>query len=151
VSAPPPYQQQRKSLRERIFGPIIVAGALLLKFGKAALLLATIGLYGVMSYSISRRTSEIGIRMALGASQSGVIWMVLREVLWMVAIGVAIGLLGALASGRLIGSRLFGLTPADPATLVLAISVILLAAALAGFVPARRASRIDPMNALRSE
>jgi predicted permease len=120
-------------------------------FGGVALLLAAIGLYGVMSYSISRRTSEIGIRMALGASQSGVIWMVLRETLWMVAIGVAIGLTGALASGRLIGSRLFGLSAADPITLALAISVILLAAVLAGFLPARRASRIDPMNALRSE
>jgi predicted permease len=120
-------------------------------FGAAALLLAVIGLYGVMSYSISRRTGEIGIRMALGASQSGVIWMVLRETLWMVAIGVAIGLLCALASGRLISSRLFGLTATDPATLALAIVVILLAAVLAGFLPARRASRIDPMNALRFE
>jgi predicted permease len=109
-------------------------------FGGVALLLAALGLYGVMSYSISRRTSEIGIRMALGASQSGVIWMVLRETLWMVAIGVAIGLLCALASGRWIGSRL-----------ALSISVILLAVILAGFLPARRASRIDPMNALRSE
>jgi len=120
-------------------------------FGGVALLLAAIGLYGVMSYSISLRTSEIGIRMALGASQGGVIWMVLRETLWMVAAGVVIGLLCALASGRLIGSRLFGLTAADPATLALSISVILLAAILAGFLPARRASRIDPMNALRSE
>ncbi|HEY6391674.1 MAG TPA: ADOP family duplicated permease, partial [Bryobacteraceae bacterium] len=120
-------------------------------FGGVALLLAAIGLYGVMSYSISRRTSEIGIRMALGASQSGVIRMVLREVLWMVGIGVAIGLLCSLASGRFIGSRLFGLTPADPATLATAISVILLAAVLAGFLPARRASRIDPMDALRSQ
>jgi predicted permease len=120
-------------------------------FGGVALLLAAIGLYGVMSYSISRRTGEIGIRMALGASQRGVIWMVLRETLWMVAIGVAIGLLSALASGRLIRSRLFGLSPADPATLAMAISVILLAAVLAGFLPARRASRIDPMNALRFE
>ncbi len=120
-------------------------------FGGAALLLAAIGLYGVMSYSVSRRTSEIGIRMALGASQRGVIWMVLRETLWMVAIGVAIGLLCALASGRLISSRLFGLTPTDPATLALSISVILLAAVLAGFLPARRASHIDPATALRSE
>jgi predicted permease len=120
-------------------------------FGGVALLLAAIGLYGVMSYSISRRTGEIGIRMALGASQRGVIWMVLRETLWMVAIGVTIGLLSALASGRLIGSKLFGLSPADPATLAMAISVILLAAVLAGFLPARRASRIDPMNALRFE
>ncbi len=120
-------------------------------FGGVALLLATIGLYGVMSYSISRRTSEIGIRMALGASQSGVIWMVLRETLWMVAIGVAIGLFGALASGRFIAGRLFGLTSADPSTLGMAISIILLAAVLAAFLPARRASRIDPMNALRVE
>jgi predicted permease len=118
-------------------------------FGGVALLMAAIGLYGVMSYSMSRRTSEIGIRMALGASQTSVIWMVLRETLWLVGIGVAIGLPCAIAAGRLVGNRLFGLTAADPATMATAIMIILGATLLAGFVPARRASRIDPMNALR--
>jgi ABC-type antimicrobial peptide transport system permease subunit len=111
--------------------------------------MAAIGLYGVMSYSMSQRTSEIGIRMALGASGRGVIWMVLLETLWLVAIGVAIGLPCAIASGRLIGNRLFGLTTADPTAMAVAILIILGATALAGFVPARRASRIDPMQALR--
>jgi predicted permease len=118
-------------------------------FGGVALLMAAIGLYGVMSYSMSRRTSEIGIRMALGASETSVIWMVLRETLWLVGIGVAIGLPCAIGAGRLLGNRLFGLTAADPATIATAIMIILGATVLAGFVPARRASRIDPMNALR--
>jgi predicted permease len=120
-------------------------------FGSAALLLAAIGLYGVMSYSMTRRTSEIGIRMALGASIRSVLWMVLRETLLLVAIGVAIGLPCALASGRLIASKLFGLTPADPTTIALAIAIIFTATALAGYIPARRASKIDPMTALRVE
>jgi predicted permease len=120
-------------------------------FGSVALLLAAIGLYGVMSYSMTRRTSEIGIRMALGASIRSVLWMVLRETLLLVAIGVAIGLPCALASGRLIASKLFGLTPADPSTIALAIAIIFTATALAGYIPARRASKIDPMTALRVE
>src|SRR5258708_7746094 len=94
-------------------------------FGGLALLMAGIGLYGVMSYTISRRTSEIGIRMALGASKTGVIWMVLRETLWLVAIGVGIGLPAALLSGRWIASRLFGLTTADPVSIAAAIAIIL--------------------------
>jgi ABC-type antimicrobial peptide transport system permease subunit len=113
--------------------------------------MAAIGLYGVMSYSMTRRTSEIGIRMALGASIRSVLWMVLRETLLLVAIGVAIGLPCALASGRLIASKLFGLTPADPATVAMAITIIFIATLLAGYLPARRTSRIDPMNALRVE
>jgi predicted permease len=120
-------------------------------FGGLALLMAGIGLYGVMSYAISRRTSEIGIRMALGASKTGVIWMVLRETLWLVAIGVSIGLPAALLSGRWITSRLFGLTTADPISIAAAISIILGATMLAGYVPARRAARTDPMQALRCE
>jgi len=120
-------------------------------FGGLALLMAAIGLYGVMSYSMSRRTSEIGIRMALGASQGSVAAMVLRETLALVAIGLAIGLPSAIAAGRLMQNRLFGLSPADPATIALAILFILTATLLAGFVPARRAARIDPMTALRTD
>lgn len=118
-------------------------------FGGVALVLAAIGLYGVMSYSTSRRTGEIGVRVALGASQGHVSWMVLRETLWLVAIGVAIGLPCAVALGRLISASLFGLTPWDPATIALAITIILCSTMVAGYVPARRASHIDPMNALR--
>jgi predicted permease len=118
-------------------------------FGGLALLTAAIGLYGVMSYAISRRTSEIGIRMALGASKTGVIWMVLRETIWLVAVGVAIGLPCALASGRWITSRLFGLTSADPLSIAIAIAIILGATLAAGYVPARRAAHTDPMQALR--
>jgi len=120
-------------------------------FGAIALFMAAIGLYGVMSYSMSRRTSEIGIRMALGASGTGVIRMVFRETLGLVVIGTAIGLPCAIVIARLLKARLFGLTAADPVSMAFAILVVLMAAVLAGYVPARRASRIDPMLALRCE
>ena len=120
-------------------------------FGAVALFMASIGLYGVMSYSMTQRASEIGIRMALGASAIEVAGMVLREALSMVAIGAAIGLPCALALGRLVGSRLYGLTPWDPAAMAVATLVTLCAAVLAGYVPARRASRIDPMTSLRCD
>ncbi len=120
-------------------------------FGGLALTMAAIGLYGVMSYAMSRRASEIGIRMALGASEAGVLWLVLRETLRLVALGVGIGLPCALAAGRLIANQLFGLTPADPATIAIAIAIIFGATLLAGYLPARRAARVDPMVALRCE
>jgi ABC-type antimicrobial peptide transport system permease subunit len=104
-----------------------------------------------MSYSVSKRTSEIGIRMALGASQRSVIQMVLSEALGVVGIGVAIGLPSALALGRLISSRLYGLTAADPAAIATATFLILATAALAGYLPARRASHIEPMVSLRND
>ena len=118
-------------------------------FGALALLMAAIGLYGVISYAMSRRISEIGIRMALGASGSSVLWMVVRETLWMLVAGVAIGLPAGLASGRLIAHRLFGITPADPLAIAVALSIISATTLFAGFLPARRASRIDPVAALR--
>jgi predicted permease len=120
-------------------------------FGGLALLMAAIGLYGVMSYSMARRTSEIGIRMALGASQGSVMWMAMRETLGMVAVGVALGLAAAFGLGRVVESQLFGLSAADPLAMGVAVAVIVCAAALAGFVPARRAARLDPMTALRCE
>ncbi len=120
-------------------------------FGAVALFMAAIGLYGVMSYSMSRRTSEIGIRMALGASGTSVIRMVLGETLGIVAIGIVIGLSCSLALGKWISSKLYGLTAADPAAIVIATLIILSSALLAGFVPARRASRIDPMVSLRHD
>ena len=120
-------------------------------FSGLALLMAAIGLYGVMSYSMARRTNEIGIRMALGASAAGVMRMVLGETLWMVAAGTAIGLPCGVAIARLISSKLYGVTAADPASMVAAILIVLASALLAGYVPAHRASRIDPMASLRHE
>jgi len=115
------------------------------------LLLATIGLYGVMSYNVARRRNEIGIRMALGAEQSRVLNMVLREVGILIGVGLSIGLVAALATTRLIESFLYGIKSTDPLTLSLASAVLGLVAATAGYLPARRASRQDPMAALREE
>ncbi|HEY3741296.1 MAG TPA: ABC transporter permease [Bryobacteraceae bacterium] len=120
-------------------------------FGAVALFMAAIGLYGVVSYSVSRRQAEIGIRMALGASRGRVIRMVLSEAFTMVVIGAAIGLPVALMAGRLIASRLYRLTSADPLAIVMATGTILSAALLAAYVPARRASRTDPVNSIKSE
>ncbi len=120
-------------------------------FGALALLLATIGLYGVMSYNVARRRGEIGIRMALGAQQARVLRMVLQEVALLIMVGLALGLGAALATTRFVASFLYGVKPNDPWTLFLAATVLALAAALAGFVPARRASNLDPMAALREE
>ena len=120
-------------------------------FGLLALLLACIGLFGIMSYTVAKRTNEIGIRMALGAGRSDVLRLVFREGLKPVIIGVAIGLPAAIAGGRLITSLLFGLTPADPLTIGVASLLLLAVAAFAGYLPARKASRVDPMTALRCE
>jgi predicted permease len=120
-------------------------------FAILALLMACVGLYGTMSYSVSRQTSEIGIRMALGAQRGAVVWMVLRRVLVLAAVGLAISVPVALTASRLVKSFLFETRPNDPATLALAGVFLLSAAILAGYVPARRASRIDPLVALRHE
>jgi putative ABC transport system permease protein len=128
-----------------------LVATLALCFGLLALLLACIGLYGVMSYAVTRRTNEIGIRMALGAQRSDVIRMVLRESMLLVGIGMLIGLGAALATTRMIATLLFGLTPTDPLTIEVAALLLLVIAALAGYLPARRASQIDPLAALRVE
>jgi predicted permease len=120
-------------------------------FGLFALLLASLGIYGVMSYAVTRRTREIGIRMALGARATGVLWLVLRETLLLALIGIAIGLPAALISTRLTEGLLFELAPTDPLTITLATLVMISIATLAGYIPARRATRVDPMIALRSE
>jgi predicted permease len=120
-------------------------------FSLFALLLACIGLYGVMSYAVTRRTNEIGIRMALGARGADVVRMVMNETMLLVVVGVTIGLAAALTTTRLISSLLFGMTSNDPLTIVLAASLLILVAGLAGYLPARRAARVDPMIALRCE
>ena len=120
-------------------------------FGGMALLLATVGLYGTMSYALARRTNEIGIRMAVGASRRNVADMVLRETLALVLAGFALGVPAALAGARVIASRLFEVTPADPLTLAFAATALGVVAAVAAFVPASRAARVDPLVALRCE
>ena len=120
-------------------------------FGLLALLLACVGLYGIMAHAVVRRTNEIGIRMALGAQRSDILWMVLRETLALVLLGIAIGIPVAMAGARLISSQLFGLNAANPLTLLIAATLLTGVAALAGYLPARRASLVDPMVALRCE
>lgn len=120
-------------------------------FGVLALVLASVGLYGITAYSVARRTNEIGVRMALGANRSHVVVMVMRRALVLVAIGLAVGIPVALLGGRLMRSQLFGVRTYDPLTLAGAVLVLSAAAALAGFIPARRAASIEPMNALRQE
>ena len=138
-------QIERRFSQERVFAK---AYAL---FGGLALLVASIGLFGLMSYNVTRRTTEIGIRMALGAERQTVLQMVMRESLVLVAVGVVIGIAAALGAGRFVESLLFGLTPRDVTTNGVAIAVMVGVSALAGYLPARRAARLDPMAALRHD
>ncbi|HEV2490422.1 MAG TPA: ABC transporter permease [Candidatus Acidoferrales bacterium] len=135
----------RSLLQERITAMLSVF------FGGLALLLAAIGLYGLMAYNVTRRTRELGVRLALGAQRASVLWMILRETLTLAVIGVVIGVPSALAATRLIAHMLFGVTPYDPVTLAITTIALLAVAAIAGCVPARRAMRVDPMVALRYE
>jgi putative ABC transport system permease protein len=118
-------------------------------FGCLALLLASLGLYGVTAYSVNRRRGEIGIRMALGADAVDVVRMILRRVGVLVAIGIAIGTGASVWASRFVTSFLYGFERSDPATFVAAAAILSLVAAVAGWVPARRASRIDPAGVLR--
>ena len=120
-------------------------------FGLLALLLCCLGLYGILSYTIAQQTKEIGIRMALGAARRDVLWLVLRDALRLVSFGVLLGLPAALAASRLIASQLFGLSAADPLTIGAATLLLLIVAVLAAYLPAQRATRIDPLTALRFE
>jgi macrolide transport system ATP-binding/permease protein len=129
----------------------IVFARLCTAFAILALVIACVGLYATMAYAVARRTSEIGLRMALGAGRGAVIWMVLREVCVLASIGLAIGVPTALGASRLIESFLFEMKPNDPRALALAVVILLTAALIAGYGPARRASRVDPMIALRHE
>ena len=138
-------QVERRFAQERLF-----ANACSL-FGVLALLLASIGLFGLMSYNVSRRTNEIGIRMALGAQRSSVVGMVLREPLLLVAAGMVIGLATAFMASRYVTAQLFGLSPMDATAISVAILLMLAVAILAAYLPARRASRVDPMVALHQQ
>jgi len=120
-------------------------------FGGLALLVACIGIYGILAYRVARRTREIGVRIALGASRAGVEWMIVRESLALLGIGIAAGIPVALGLSRYITSLLYGLTPADPWTLAGALLLLALVSSFAALLPARRASRIDPMSALRCD
>jgi len=138
-------QMQQRLQQDRLIAQLVSF------FGMLALLLACIGLYGVMGQGVARRTNEIGIRIALGARGKSIIWMVLREVLMLVVAGLAIGIPVALLATRFVSSQLFGLTGNDPITILAAAVILTFVAMLAGFVPARRASRVNPLVALRYE
>jgi len=135
----------RSLLRERLVATMTAL------FGTLALALASIGLYGVLSYAVTRRTRELGIRVAIGATAQSILWRVLREAGWILSIGIAVGLGAAWALGRIVGSLLFEITPTDGVSTTVAVLVLVVAGAVAAWIPARRASRIDPIGALRYE
>lgn len=120
-------------------------------FGILATILAAIGLYGVLAFLVAQRTREIGIRMALGALTGDVLWIVMREVLLLVGIGIAVGLPAAVGISNLVRSQLYGMSATDPRIIVLATLGIFIVAAISGYLPARRAMRVDPVRALRYE
>jgi predicted permease len=135
----------RSLLRERLLATITAL------FGGLALALAAIGLYGVLSYGVAQRTRELGIRIAIGATRERILWLVLREAGWVLGCGIAAGLGSAWILGRVVSSLLFGITPADPASTAIAVAVLATAGALAAWLPARRAAKVDPIRALRYE
>ena len=138
-------QVERRFAQEKLFAQAYSL------FGGLALLLASIGLFGLMSYSVSRRTNEIGIRMALGAQRNDVLRLVMRESMILVVIGVLVGVMIAVNASHFVSTLLFGLPPTDPISIAIAIIVMVAVSALAGYLPARRASRVDPMVALHYE
>jgi ABC-type antimicrobial peptide transport system permease subunit len=120
-------------------------------FGALAIGLSAVGVYGVLAYLVGQRTREIGLRLAIGASPSDVVWLLVRESAVLILVGVSAGLAGVLAGGRWIAALLFGVTPADPATFAAAVLTLGLTAACATYLPARRAARVDPTEALRAD
>jgi ABC-type antimicrobial peptide transport system permease subunit len=137
-------------IADRLAGLRLVA-ALMVMFGALALTLASVGVYGVMAYAVSQRTREIGMRMALGARPQDVLRLVVGQSLKLAALGLAIGLPVALALGRAMAGALFGVVALEPSTFVGFTLLLTGAATLAGYLPARRATKVDPMTALRSE
>jgi ABC-type antimicrobial peptide transport system permease subunit len=128
-----------------------IESSLVALFAGLALLLAAVGLYGVLAYSVNQRTQEIGIRVALGAEPAQLIGEVMRDALRLVLPGIAVGLVGALAITRLLGSLLYEIKPSDPRTLAAVSGVLIIIAMFAAYVPARRAATVDPLTALRYE
>jgi predicted permease len=148
------YPLQIDTVREEVDRSLIVERTLALLggfFGAAALLLAAVGLYGLLSYNVSRRTPEIGIRMALGATRSGITWLIAKEVAALLALGLFSGLALALAGTRAASSLLYGLSAQDPSTMLLAALALILISLLASLIPSRRAAAIDPAVALRRD
>jgi predicted permease len=136
---------------EGLLGEQRLLARLLAVFGTLALILAAVGLFGVMAYAVARRTAEIGVRMALGARRSGVVVMILREAGTLAIAGIALGVPAVIASARLLSKFLFGLKATDPATIVLVSVGLLFVAVVAGYLPARRAAKVDPLVALRHD
>ena len=128
-----------------------LVSAMTATFGTLATLLAVVGLYGVMSYTVSRRTREIGVRVAFGASAGNIRWLVIREVLVIAATGVALGLPAAWWLARYVSTQLYGVEPTDPITFVGATVLLTAVAGLAGLIPSSRAAKLDPTAALRAE
>jgi ABC-type antimicrobial peptide transport system permease subunit len=141
---------QREDIDQTINQEIVFA-RLCSAFAMLALTIACVGLYATMAYAVARRTGEIGLRMALGAERRAVTWMVLRDVLVLVGVGIAIGVPAALAASQLVASFLFATSPNDPRAILMAVAILTAAALSAGYGPARRASRVDPMVALRHD
>jgi ABC-type antimicrobial peptide transport system permease subunit len=132
-------------LRERMIARLSVL------FGIIAVLLASVGLYGVLAYSVVRRTNEIGIRIAIGADPRDIVWMVVRETLLLMAVGVAVGVPAALGLSRYVETLLFGLKPNDSATIGAVLALMIAVSLAAALVPARRAAGVDPLRAVRYE
>jgi putative ABC transport system permease protein len=155
VAAAPGVQVRRLVGVEQVLGEALsrerLSAALATVFGIFALALAAVGLYGVVAYNVARRTAEIGVRMALGARPADALWLVVRQTLVMTGVGVAIGVPLAIVAARAIGSQLYGIDAGNPWAMIGAVTLLASAGALASVVPARRASRVDPVEALRTE
>ncbi|MGH9582036.1 MAG: FtsX-like permease family protein, partial [Bryobacteraceae bacterium] len=151
VNLPVSDMRTEREQIDRSLGTETMFASLVSLFGAIALILAAIGLYGVVAFSVARRTREIGIRMALGARRGNVLWLILRQSLLMAVAGIAAGVPCALLLTKLVGTLLYGVKPDDPITLLSAIAVMIAVAALASWIPARRAAKVDPMTALRYE